>query len=260
MAISKTYSGNVCASGVLVSFSGIDLSIGKNYTVAFSAASRLPEGTFEIVPTGFTIKPATNISTFSTIFSASNPFTVYNSSSNIIKLSVFDDTNTEIHRDYAAIYCGNLSQDPVKPFSTTTPTPTSTVTATITPTRTVTPTVTPTITSTVTPSLTPPIGFAASFPQFLTKIDNCGEVTIYARATGKMGQSYTYRFSTDMNQGLEFSNATGVITISNSSLSHDIYTTMTMTNPCDNYSVKFGISNGQKTVESIGFFVCGNCP
>jgi hypothetical protein len=83
MATSKTYSGNLCASGVLVSFSGIDLNIGENYTILFSPVSRLPEGTFEISPTGFTIKPSTNISTFSTVFSASNPYTAYNSSSNI---------------------------------------------------------------------------------------------------------------------------------------------------------------------------------
>jgi len=260
MSTSKTYSGNECGSGVLVSFDGVKLNIGENYTVVFSCVSRMPEGAYQIIPTGFNIRPSNSNNTLSAIFSANNAYTMYNSSSNIIKLSIFDNNNSEVHRDYTAIYCGNLSQDPVMPSVTPTPTATSTPRPTKTPAITPTPSITPTNTVTVTPSRTPPLGFSALFPQLVTRMNNCGEVTIYGTAKGKIGQSYTYHFSTDMNQGIEFSNPTGIITISNSSLSHDIYTSVTMKNPCENYSIKFGISNGQKTVESIGFFVCGNCP
>jgi len=63
MATSKTYSGNLCGSGVLVSFPDINLNIGENYTVSFSSVSRMPDSSYSIVPTGFTIKPSSNNST-----------------------------------------------------------------------------------------------------------------------------------------------------------------------------------------------------
>jgi hypothetical protein len=217
----------------------------------------MPESSYKLFPTGFDLKPASNKVVLSTFFSTINPYTLNNSSSNIIKLSILNDSNKEIYRDYAGIYCGNLSKDPIQSTATPTTTPTITPTSSLTPTTTCTPTITPTITPTVTPSITPPLGFSASFPQLVTKSNKCGDVLIYGIANGKIGQSYTYHFITDMTQGIEVSNQTGTITLTNTSES--VYTTVSLKESCKNYSVKFGISNGQTTVESIGFFVCGNC-
>lgn len=256
----KSYSGSACKEGVLVSFTGIHLNTDETYSIAFSANSRIPPSDYELYPTGFIFKPSTRLSNVSTFFSAANPYTLYNSSSNIIKLSVFNNSNQEIYRDYTVVKCGNLSQDPVRPSATPTVTPTNTTTPTITASVSATPTITPTVTQTSTPSPTPPLGMTSSFPQFITKLPNCGTNVIYAIAGGKIGQTYNYRFSTDMTAELELSNPTGTITITNSSLVNNVYTVINLKQPCLNYSVKFGVSDGTTTVESIAFFVCGNCP
>jgi hypothetical protein len=252
---------------VLVAFSGIKLNTNENYMVQFNCISRMPESSYKIFPTGFYLKPSSTKVLLSTFFSTVNPYTLNNSSSNIIKLSIFNENNKEIHRDYSAIYCGNLSKDPIQPTATVTPNSKTPVTPKVTPTHIVTPTVTktvtktktatPTVTPTVTPSTTPPLGFYASFPQLVTKTNKCGDLLIYGIATGEIGQSYTYRFSSDMNQAFELSNPTGIITLTKTS--ENVYTTVLLKESCKNCSLKFGISNGQTTVESIGFFVCGNC-
>lgn len=255
----KSYSGTVCRDGVIVAFSGINLNTDQTYRIAFSASSRNPDSSYELFPTGFLYKPSNKTSTVTTFFSASNPYTSYNSSSNIIKLSIFNSSEVEIYRDYSVVNCGNLSQDPILPSATPTLTPTATPTITKTPAITTTPSNTPTQTITPTPSVTPPLGMSASFPQFVTNVPRCGSNIVYGIAKGKLGQTYNYSFSTEMGKELEFSNPTGTITITNGDLTHNIYTAVTIKEKCLNYSIKFGISNGQKTVESIGFFVCGNC-
>jgi hypothetical protein len=258
MAISKTYSGNLCGSGVLVSFTDVGLNIGENYTVSFSSVSRMPDSSYSIVPTGFVIKPSSSISTFSTIFSASNPYTTYNSSSNIIKLSIFNSYNIEVYRDYASIYCGNLSQDPIMPSATPTITPTRTPRATITPNPTQTPSVTPTLTITTTPSITPPISFSASFDKLTQDFPTCGQVTIRGVAMGIPNRTYQYSFTSDMvNSDFVIGNTTGTVTITNNPTY--VYTTIDMNKPCDYYSLKFGLSDGSTVVQSVGFFRCGEC-
>lgn len=242
-----SYSGIACASGIVVPFSGINLSLNQPYSVQFSCISRMPESTFALRPTGFSFVPSEKNTTLSTIFSAINAFTQFNSSSNIIKLSIFNSNNTEIYRDYAAVYCGNLSSDPVRPDPTPSPTPT----ITITPTKTPTPTPTPT------PSQTPPIGFSASFANLITTYPKCGQVVVTGIANGTLNSNYTYSFSTDMSDELAIGNQTGIITITQNPTY--VYTTIVLKETCKNYSLKFGLSNSNVTTQSIGFFRCGSC-
>jgi hypothetical protein len=246
MPSTVSYSGPACASGVLVSFSGVNLELNKSYTVGFSCISSMPVSTSFLSPSGFLFTPSEQISSFSTLFSAKNAFTLFNSSSNIIKLSIYDQ-ETEIYRDYSAVYCGNLSNDPIQIVPTPTPTPTITLTPTITPTPAVTPT----------PSTTPPINFSASFPQFLTTYEQCDQIVVTGVARGIMNKTYAYSFSTDTNDELSFENQTGNITIVSDPTY--VYTTVNLRRQCDNYSIKFGLSDNDITVQSISFLKCGSC-
>lgn len=247
MPSTVSYSGIACASGVIVPFSGISLSLNQPYRVEFTCISRMPESTFDLKPTGFYFTPSQRNSTLSTIFSAINGFTAQNSSSNIIKLSIYNDSSSEIYRDYAAVYCGNLSNDPIQVTRTPTPTPT----ITITPTKTPTPTPTPT------PSVTPPITFSAAFPALVNTYNRCGQVVVTGVANGLLNQSYTYSFTSDMSDEFVIGNQTGIITITQNPTY--VYTTVLLQENCKNYSLKFGLSNGQVTVQSVGFFRCGSC-
>jgi hypothetical protein len=242
------YSGYQCASGVLVPFSGFSLPLNNNYRVEFACISRLPNSSISLSPTGFYITPAETSPIFSTIFKAVNGFTKYNSSSNIIKLSIFNRYNTEIYRDYAAVNCGNLSNDPIQQN----PTPT------ITPSQTVTPTITPTLTITPTPSVTPPIPFSASFDQLTQSFSLCVQNTVRGVAVGILGKTYQYSFTSDMiNSDVTIGNTTGTVTITSNPTY--VYTTLDMNKRCDHYSLKFGLSDGSTTVQSVGFFRCGEC-
>jgi hypothetical protein len=206
----------------------------------------MPASTSVLSPTGFVFTPSEKVSSFSTLFSARNSFTLLNSSSNIVKLSIYDQ-GTEIYRDYSAVYCGNLSNDPIQIVPTPTPTPTITLTPTITPTPTVTPT----------PSTTPPINFSASFPQFLTTYEQCDQIVVTGLARGIMNRNYAYSFSTDTNDELSFENQTGNITIVSDPTY--VYTTVNLRQQCNNYSIKFGLSDNGVTVQSISFLKCGSC-
>ena len=246
MPSTVSYPGPSCASGVLVQFSGIDLDLNRSYTIQFSCISSMPASTSVLSPTGFVFTPSEKVSTFSTLFSARNSFTLFNSSSNIVKLSIYNQ-GTEIYRDYGAVYCGNLSNDPIQIVPTPTPTPTISPTPTYTPTPTVTPT----------PSRTPPLPFSASFSQFLTTYDKCGQVVVTGVARGVMNKSYAYFFSTDTNEELGFGNQAGNITITSDPTY--VYTTVTLQEKCKNYSIKFGLTDNGITVQSISFLKCGDC-
>ncbi len=206
----------------------------------------MPASTSVLSPTGFVFTPSEKVSSFSTLFSARNSFTLLNSSSNIVKMSIYDQ-GTEIYRDYSAVYCGNLSNDPIQIVPTPTPTPTISPTPTYTPTPTVTPT----------PSRTPPIGFSASFSQLVNTYATCGEVVVTGIAYGTLNKNYLYSFTTDISDELGIGNQTGIITITNNPTY--VYTTVILQNTCKNYSLKFGLSDGNVTTQSIGFFRCGSC-
>lgn len=243
------YNGPACASGVAIPFSGISLPLHQNYRVEFSCISRMPESTYTIDPTGFYLFPSEKNMTFTTIFSAINQYTLYNSSSNIIKLSIYNESNMEIYRDYAAVSCGNLSSDPAQPN------PTPTMTSSLTPT----PTITPSLTVTPTPSITPPINFSASFDQLTQELPSCGQIIVRGLARGVLNKTYSYSFTTDMttNNDMIIGNQTGTVTITSNPTY--VYTSISMYRPCDHYSLKFGLSDGSITVQSVGFFRCGEC-
>ena len=243
-----SYSGIACAGGVVVPFSGINLSTNQAYNVAFSCISQMPSGSFSIIPTGFRFAPSQESSTLTALFRTQNGFTLQNSSSNIIRLSIFNDGGTEVYRDYTAVNCGNLSSDPIQANPTPTPSPTNTTT----------PTNTPTPTPTPTPSNTPPIKFRPLFENYLTTLPDCGKAVIRAAASGVIGQNYTYSFSSDMEGvDLSISNQSGTVTISENPTY--VYTSVFLLRPCDKYSIKFGLSDGQYTLQSLGFLKCGNC-
>jgi hypothetical protein len=246
MPSTVSYSGIACASGVVVPFSGIALPLNQQYLVEFTCISRMPESNFSLKPTGFLFTPSQRNSTVSTLFSAKNNVTLQNSSSNIIKLSIYSGSS-EIYRDYSAVYCGNLSNDPVQIVPTPTPTPTITLT----------PTITPTATRTPTPTQTPPLTFSAAFPSLVNSFNRCGQVVVTGVARGILNHSYTYSFTSDMSDELVVGNQTGIVTITQNPTY--VYTTILLQDVCKNYSLKFGLSDGNVTVQSIGFFRCGSC-
>lgn len=247
MPSTVSYPGSSCASGVIVPFSGISLALNQPYRVEFTCISRMPESNFLLRPTEFYFTPSDRQNTLTTLFSAVNAFTLNNSSSNIIKLSVYNSDNTEIYRDYAAVYCGNLSDDPIQVDPTPTPTPTNTVTPTITPTPTPTPT----------PSTTPPLPFSANFENLITTYQQGGQVVIRGAADGILNTNYIYSFESGGSEELGIGNQQGVVTITEHPTY--VYTTILLQKECVNYPIKFGISDGITTVQSIGFFRFGQC-
>lgn len=257
MSTTVKYSGESCASGIIVPFSGISLPTNQTYRIEFSCISRMPESTYTINPTGFFLSPSDKNLTLNTIFSARNQYTLYNSSSNIVKLSIYNSNNSEIYRDYAAVYCGNLSIDPIMPTPTPTISPTTSPTPTFTPTNTPTATNTPTLTTTPTPSNTPPISFSASFPSLVNSYPACGQVVVTGIANGIINKNYQYSFTSEGIGELGIGNQTGIVTITQNPTY--VYTTVNLQKRCENYSLKFGLSDGVSTVQSIAFFRCGNC-
>lgn len=158
-------SQNLCSSGVVITFSGVPVSVNKDYQFSFWKDSCIPSlSDITIDPTGYYLRPSsTGVKAF-TYVKANTAYTADNSSLTVIGLSVKDlESNQEIYRDYIHLSCGNLCSEQGQPLSTalptrtptptTSPTPTNTPTTSITPTRTVTPSIT--ATRTQTPSVTP---------------------------------------------------------------------------------------------------------
>jgi hypothetical protein len=157
----RQISQNLCSSGVAITFSGIPVDISNDYRLSFWKDSCIPQQSDIIInPTGYQIRPASNTIDAVVYVSSNTAYTVDNSSSSVIGLSVVDIASSgEVYRDYIHISCGNLCSDAGKPLDTAvptrTPTPTPTNTTTPTPTTTITPTVTnsPSVTPTVTPTI-----------------------------------------------------------------------------------------------------------
>jgi hypothetical protein len=246
------YSGNLCSSGVLVSFSGLNLSLEDTYKIIFNNVGSFPSGNTNVIfnPTGYILSPSEPSPIVQTLFRANSNMSD-NSSLNLIGLSIYNSQNQLIYTEYKSIACENLCGPgvPIPP----TPTPTNTPTMT--------PTITPTITTTPTPTPTPPpppLAIVASWDRYINKLGNCSNVTIRAKAYGVIGQTYNYQFNTDMNGvDLNISNPSGVITIFENPTY--VYTAISLPASCQNYTLEFGISDGFNTVQSVGVFRCGNC-
>lgn len=236
-------SGNLCASGILVAFSGINLSLDNTYKISFNTVNTIPVSTNVILnPTGYFLKPSSTQPIIYTLFKSISNISD-NSSSNLIKLNIYDSNNNLIHQDYKAISCENMCGSGVP----ITPTPTCTPSATPGPTPTPTPT----------PSnapIIPPLNIAVSFDKLVNKSRDC-KVLVRAKAYGDLNKTYSYTFETDM-QGvdLRISNPSGFITITENPTY--VYTYITLPEKYKNYAIEFGLSDTINTVQSAAIFVC----
>jgi len=256
------YAGNLCSGGVVVPFSGINLSLNQTYRINFSCISTIsPNSQVTLNPTGYMLTPSERELKLQTNLLVKNGYNIDNSSSNIVQLSIFNSNNTEIYRDYVAVTCGDLCGANGIPASTATPTITPSQTSTpplVTPS--VTPTITPTITLTPTPTRTRALTFKVEFDskEFITNLPACNQAIVKANIYGLVNEYYQYRFSTDMvGTDLGLSNPSGTVLLTSNPTT--VVTTVSMPRPCTNYSLKFGVTNTGHTVETIGFFNCGNC-
>jgi hypothetical protein len=246
------YSGDLCSRGVLVSFSGLNLSLGNEYTAVFDNISSFPTGNTRVSfdPKRHTLTAQAASPTLDTFFRANSDISD-NSSLNLIRLSVYDSQNQLIHTEYRSIQCENLC-GPGVPIL---PSPTPTITPTITP------TVTPTVTFTPTPSQTPPpppLSMVVSWEKYINPLGDCSNVTIRATASGTIGKTYNYQFNTDMKGvDLNISNRSGIITIFKNPTY--VYTAISLPRSCQNYTLEFGLSDGFNIVQAVGVFRCGNC-
>jgi len=247
------YSGNACSSGMLISFSGLNLSLDDTYRIVFNNITSFPLGNTSVIfnPTGYTISPSETSPVVQTLFRATSNISD-NSSLNLIQLSIYNSQNQLIHTDYKSISCENLCGSGVPVPPTPTPTNTPTMTPTITPTRT--PTPTPTVSSPP-----QPLAIVAAWDRYMNKIPDCSNITIRAKAFGVIGQTYNYQFSTDMvGVDLNISNPSGIITIFENPTY--VYTSISLPNSCQNYTLEFGLKDSANNqVQSVGVFRCGNC-
>lgn len=242
------YSANLCSSGVLISFSGLNLSLDETYKIVFNSIEAFPSGTTAIGfnPTGYFLSPSETSPVVRTLFTSKSNMSD-NSSLNLIGLSIYNSQDEIIHKDYKSISCGDLCGGGILIPPSPTPSPTVTVTPTNQPTPTPTPTPPP-----------PPLAIRTSWDRYINRLANCSQVTVRAKAFGVIGQTYNYQFNTDMNNvDLNISNPSGVITIFENPTY--VYTTISLPSSCDNYTLEFGISDGINTVQSVGIFRCGNC-
>lgn len=238
------YPGDCCSSGVLLSFTGANLSLDKTYQILFETIDTIPTTTnVKLNPTGYFLTPSETSPTLQTLF-ISNSNISDNSSVNLISLSVFDDNQQLVYKDYKTLSCQDMcgSGVPISP----TPTPT--------------PTITPSNTPTPTPTPAPPPLFVirAAYDNLINKVPSCDNVLVKAKAYGAINQTYSYSFTTDMSGvDLKISNPSGYITIYENPTY--VYTTITLPESCKNYSLEFGLSDGIDTVQSVAVFTCGNC-
>lgn len=241
------YSGALCGSGLLVSFSGINLSLDHKYKIKFDNVNTIPSTTrVTLNPSEYFLTPSDTSPLLSTIFT-SNSNISDNSSINIISLSVFDSGNALIYKDYKSIVCENLcgSGVPLPPPPSVTPT--------------LTPTVTPTTTPTPSPRPQPPLlSIRAAFNQTINTVPSCSNVLVAAKAYGIIGNTYSYSFGTDMTGvNLNISNPSGKITILQNPTY--VYTNITLPEVCKAYYLEFGLSDSVYTVQSAAIFKCGDC-
>lgn len=238
------YSGNCCSSGILVSFSGLNLSLDKTYRVVFNNVDNIPMTTnVKLNPTGYSLTPSETSPLLQTLFT-SNSNISDNSSINLISLSVYNDQNELVHKDYKTLACEDMCGSGI-PLS---------------PTPSITPTQTPTSTPTPTPTPQPPPLFVirAAYDNLINKLPSCNNTLIKAKAYGNINQTYSYSFATDMvGVDLKISNPSGYITIFENPTY--VYTNITLPESCKNYSLEFGLSDGTDTVQSVAVFSCGNC-
>jgi len=251
MAEKLIYSPNICGSGILISYTGLNLSLDETYRITFTSLGSIPTQTnVTIDPTGYLLrsqKPSPELKTFVKINSNMSD----NSSNNIIALSIYDSNDTLIYTDYKNLVCGTLCGSGYPIPASPTPTPSVTITPTLTPT----PTITPTVTAS---PPAPPLAFSASFDRYINTLGDCNKVTIRGKAQGVIGETYRYKFNTDMNGlDLKLSNPSGVITILDNPTY--VYTEITLPNSCQNYILEFGLSDANQTVQSMAVFRCGNC-
>lgn len=265
------YAGNLCSGGVVVPFSGINLSLNQTYRISFSCISTIsPNSQVTLNPTGYMLTPSERELKLQTNLLVKNGYNLDNSSANIVQLSIFNSTNTEIYRDYVAVSCGDLCGANGVPAATATPTmtPTPSITPpppspTITPTPTCTTSFTPTITPT--PTKTSSLPFSVAFDNInagsfaVTTLNSCNKAFVSAKIYGLLNQYYQYNFSSDMTGAdFGFSNPSGTIILRENPTT--VQTIVSLPQPCTNYSLKFGATNLGHTVQTIGFFNCGNCP
>ena len=241
------YSGSACASGILISFSGLNLSLDQTYKIKFDNINTIPITTIlRLNPTGYFLTPSETSPVLQTFLSSRSNISD-NSSINLVSLSIYNSNEELIYKDYKAISCENMCGSGV-PIP-----PTPSVTPTLTPTNTPTPTPTP-------PPPTPPalLNIRASFDRLINKLGSCNKALIRAKAYGNLNQTYAYSFGTDMSGvDLEISNPSGFITILENPTY--VYTTITLPESCKNYSLEFGLSDDTNTVQSAAIFRCGNC-
>jgi len=239
------YSGSGCNSGVLVFFSGANLSLDQTYRILFDNVNSIPNtSVVKLNPSGYFLTPSETSPSFVTFFTGKSNISD-NSSTNLISLSIYNSSNELIYKDYKSIVCENLCGDGIPLSPTPSPTPT------ITPTITLTPTMTP-------PAPSPLFNLRASFDRLVNKLSGCNQVLIRGKAYGNINQTYAYSFGTDMvGTDLQISNPSGFITILENPTY--VYTTITLPESCKNYTVEFGLSDGTNTVQSAAAFSCGNC-
>ena len=242
-----SYSGTVCLSGVIVYFSGINLSLDERYSVRFNNLSTIPETTsVTLNPTGYLLTPSETSPILSTLFKSTSNYTT-NASLNLIGLSIYNQSNQLVHTDYKSISCDTLCGTGVA----------------VSPTPTTTPTLTPTLTPTPTPTPPPPpppttINIKTAFDRLINTLPVCNKVLIRAKAYGDLNNTYAYTFGTDMTEvDLQISNPSGYITILENPTY--VYTTITLPESCKDYVLEFGLSDTNNTVQSAAVFRCGNC-
>jgi hypothetical protein len=247
MAEKLNYSGNVCSSGVLIDFSGLNLSLDQIYKIKFDHINTIPATTIvKLNPTGYFLIPSETSPVLQTVFS-SNSNISDNSSINLISLSVYNSDEELIYRDFTSIACENICGPGVELQPTPPPTPT------ITPTNTLTPT--PTSSAPIPPAL---FSIRAVFDALINKLGSCNKVLVRGKAYGNINETYSYSFGTDMiGVDLNISNPSGLITIFENPTY--VYTTITLPESCKDYSLEFGLSDNTRTVQSVAMFRCGNC-
>ena len=129
----KQVSQNLCSSGLALIFSGVPVSTDNNYQFFFWKDSCVPSTSDILVnPTGYVLRPASSQINGITYIKANTNYTLDNSLSVVIGMSVTDmSSGQEIYRDYTHLSCGNLCTEEGQPRATAIPTKTPTPTPTV---------------------------------------------------------------------------------------------------------------------------------